>query len=199
VVNTNRPHQNESVRMSLRPGRRCMSTMEPIDQPIRRVAPLSGTNLVAACSAILGWTVILYRVVEGAEGLKVHVDFPIPFSNFFLDFHLSTPTNGFPRILNVIGLALLSALAGWFSPGIRLQPHVEISRTSVERDGLKERIFAYLRSASGSANLLPSLDKSSRNVGMSLRPTSSYQFEDDNQCTPFWLIALMALVDRVQY
>ncbi len=87
--------------------------MEPIDQPIKRVVPLSGANLVATYSAITGWVVILYHVVEGAEGLKVDVDFPIPFLNFYLGFHVSTSTNGFTLILNIIGLTLLSALAGW--------------------------------------------------------------------------------------
>ena len=88
--------------------------MEPIDQPIKRVVPLSGANLVASVtSAITGWVMILYHVVEDAEGLKVHVDFPIPFLNFYLGFHVSTSPNGFTLILNIIGLTLLSALAGW--------------------------------------------------------------------------------------
>jgi hypothetical protein len=87
--------------------------MEPIDQPIRSVAPLSGANLIAAYSAISGWAVILYHVVDGAEGLKVHVDFPIPFLNFYLDFHVSTSGSPLTLMLQVIGPTLLSASAGW--------------------------------------------------------------------------------------
>jgi hypothetical protein len=77
------------------------------------VAPLSGGNLIAAYSAISGWAAILYRVVGGADGLKVQVDFPIPFLNFYLDFHVSTADNPLTLILKIIGLTILSGLAGW--------------------------------------------------------------------------------------
>jgi hypothetical protein len=87
--------------------------MGAIDQPIRSVTPLSVANFAAAYNAFAGWVVILLHVVRDGEGFKVHLDFPFPFLNPYLDFHVSTSENPFKLILKIVAFTCLFAIAGW--------------------------------------------------------------------------------------